>query len=120
MAASIQRIALVKWQDSDGVAEPILRELQALGCQVVLFRYDQAVPLDVDMVLTFAPYNRWLPIARQVGMRAGSDRPLLVHWHTEGMPNPGLPLAFTRFIGGVRSWLDRLNDKENRPWQTGL
>ncbi|MCS7261598.1 MAG: hypothetical protein NZ765_12620, partial [Anaerolineae bacterium] len=111
MAASIERVALVKWQDSDGVADAIQRELYGLGCQVVPFRYDMPVPWDVDLVLTFAPYNRWLPIARQVGMRPAPERPLLVHWHTEGMPNPSLPLAFTRLLGHVRSWLDRLNDR---------
>lgn len=110
MDSPIERIALVKWQDSDGVADAIQRELQALGCQVVPFRYDAPVPWDVDMVLTFAPYNRWLPIARQVGMRPAAERPLLVHWHTEGIPNPSLPLACTRLLGSVRSWLDRLND----------
>ena len=113
MHSGIERVALVKWQDSDGKSDAIQRELEALGCRVVPFRFDQAVPLDVDMVLTFAPYNRWLPIARQVGMCPRPRRPLLVHWHTEGMPNPALPLALTRFMGSVRSWLDRLNDGED-------
>ncbi|MGQ9768882.1 MAG: hypothetical protein ACUVSS_16585, partial [Anaerolineae bacterium] len=90
--SSIERVALVQWQNSDGIAAAIQRELQALGRHVVLFRYDEAVPRDVDMVFTFAPYNRWLPIAQQVGARPHPNRPLLVHWHTEGMPNPELPL----------------------------
>ena len=120
MHSGIERVALVKWQDSDGIAGAIQRELETLGCRVVPFRFDQAVPLDVDMVLTFAPYNRWLPIARQVGMCPRLRRPLLVHWHTEGMPNPALPLALTRFMGSVRSWLDRLNDGESALGRAGL
>lgn len=120
MNSGIERIALVKWQDSDGTAEAIQRELEALDCQVMPFRYDQPVPVDVDVVLTFAPYNRWLPIARQVGTRPGNDRPLLVHWHTEGMPNPASPLALTRFLGRLRSLLDQINDAEGGLEGAGL
>jgi len=72
MHSGIERVALVKWQDSDGKSDAIQRELETLGCRVVPFRFDQAVPLDVDMVLTFAPHS--LPRAMRSPKRVRISR----------------------------------------------
>ena len=97
------RVALVKWGPADGNADAIGAELRSLGHPVIYFEYDQPVPQPADIVLTFAPHNRWWPIARQVGARV--PRPRLIHWNFEGVPDPRLTRPVIAWLGWARSWL---------------
>jgi hypothetical protein len=100
------RVALVKWDPSDGLAEALGRELVEQGHAVDYFLYDQPLPESAEVVLTFAPYGPFLPIARKVGQVEGRNRPVLVHWSTEGFPDPRLPWPVIAGLGAARSWLD--------------
>ena len=104
------RVAVVKWARDDGIAEAFQRELVRLGHRPVSFQSDAAIPRGTDVVLSFAPWGRFLPIARQLAPMPASERPTLVHWNTEALPDLRLPWAVMGPLGWLRSWVDRLSD----------
>ena len=97
------RVALVKWSPSDGIAQAIEHELLTLGYTVIPFLYNTP-PKDCDIVFSFAPYGEFLPIARWVGLHPVHDRPLLIHWDTEGIPDPRIPWVLAGPLCALRSW----------------
>jgi hypothetical protein len=103
-------VALVKWNTHDELAEALAAELVRAGYRPQFFMYDAAIPSGVDKVLTFAPYGKFLPIARQVGMFPPHARPFLAHWNFEGVPNQRWPWAFVYLLSVLRSRFDNL------PW----
>lgn len=103
------RIAVVEWaQHRDALARVICEELAQQGHHPVRFSYDAPIPEDVEVVFTFAPYGPFLPIARNISCLPPAQRPILVHWNTEGAPDLRMPWPLVRGLGAVRSWIDRL------------
>ncbi len=103
------RVALIKWAPADGISEAIGLELDGLGYEVIPFQHDQALPA-AAYVLTFAPHGRWWPVAQQVGALPAGERPVFIHWGTEGFPDPRTPWPVIAGLGRARSWLDALRD----------
>jgi len=103
----VYTIAVIKWYERDEIAEAIHFELEKLGHQPFFFEADSTVPGEADIVFTFAPYGRFLPVAQQLSQLDPEKRPLLVHWNTEGLPDLRLPWPITRLLGAARSWLER-------------
>ncbi len=110
-------VALIKWAPADGISEAIGLELTGLGYDVRPFAHDQPVPAAATVV-TFAPHGRWWPVALQVGRMPAGQRPALIHWGTEGFPDPRLPWPVLAGLGRARSWLDAFHD--GRAWQRRL
>jgi len=108
------RIALVKWTDHDELAEAIRDELVELGHQVAYFRFDQAIPDGVDVVFSFAPYGRLLQIPKQLVHIPRTNRPIYVHWNTEGLPDLRMPWHLMYAVSACRSWIGRLNNFNNQ------
>jgi hypothetical protein len=106
-------VALVKWNIHDELAQVLADELARLGYCPQYFLHDEPIPSDADIVLTFAPHGKFLPIARRVAKRASPA--LLAHWNFEGFPNPRLPWTVIYTLSALRSrfdvkWLDgRMN-----------
>lgn len=112
---TLSSVALVKWNEHDELAECIADELVHLGYRPQFFLHTAALPADSAAVLTFAPYGKFLPIARQVG--AATPPPLFAHWNFEGFPNPNLPWFLLYNLSALRSRLDGarwLDGKGNR------
>lgn len=105
----IERIAVVQWVPEEGLAQAICNELAGLGREPIPFLFDESIPDRVDMVLTFAPYGKLLPIARQMEQFNSQKRPIFLHWHTQNLPDPSIPWIFTKQVARFRSWLDRLD-----------
>jgi hypothetical protein len=103
----VYAIAVIKWYERDEIAEAIYFELEQLGHRPFFFEADATVPAEADIIFTFAPYGRFLPIVQQLNRIAPEKRPLLVHWNTEGVPDLRLPWRVTRLLGAARSWLER-------------
>lgn len=108
-----ETVAVVKWSDHDEIATAIHDELINLGYQAVYFRFDEAIPDNADIVFSFAPYGRFLPIPRQLASTPAEKRPIFVHWNTENPPCLRIPWFLIGTIGAFRSWVDRLNDSCN-------
>lgn len=103
------RVAVVEWIDEKGgLAQIIFDALFRLGHQPIYFKHDTTIPKDVDVVFSYAPYGRFLPIAQQVGRLPTSLRPTLVHWNTEGLPDLRLPWLMVMTLGAIRSWFGRI------------
>lgn len=107
------RVAVVEWIPVDGVAEAICEGLSELGHQSVRFPFDGAVPDGVDVVFSFAPYNRFQQIPRRVARIPAGRRPTFVHWNIENPPDLRIPWLLMGTVGACRSWVDRLNDSDN-------
>jgi hypothetical protein len=101
------RVALVQWAPSDGISEAIGLELAGLGYHVSPFMAGAPLP-PAELVLTFAPHGAWWPIAQQVGALPPGRRPTLIHWGTEGFPDPRTPWPLIAALGRARSWSDAL------------
>lgn len=107
------RVAVVMWWKGDDIAEAIFTSLQQLGHDPVYFLFDEEIPSNSEIVITFAPYGPLLPILRKVSSIAAQKRPILVHWDTEGIPNPNTPWWLLRYVGGFLSLYDRLYEPTN-------
>lgn len=110
-----RRIAVIKWNDCDEIAEALGSGIDAAGHDPILFRADQVLPHGCDAVLTFAPYGRLQQVGRQLAAMLPCERPAWVHWNTENPPMLDIPWTCLRPICAARSWMDRLCDAES-PW----
>ena len=104
-------VALVEWTNEDEIAKSILHELKHIGYQVIRCHPGGELPLDADFIFTYAPYGRWRHIPEMLAQQPVGRRPLLVHWNTEGLPNPRVPLMLQKSLSLIRSgqdsWLSR-------------
>lgn len=109
MQVKSYRVAVPVWADADDMTEMINYELRQLGHQAAGFSYTDPVPEDIDVLLTFGPYNKIIPIWAGVPLRESRQRPVVAHWNTEGMPDLRMPYRIVRWLGSTRSWVGRLS-----------
>jgi len=113
------QVALVEWfPEQDGLSQVICRELAELDYQPVYFRQDEAIPIDTDIVFTYGPYGKLLPILHKLDCLPPQKRPLTVHWNMEGLPDLRLPWFIVRSLGSIRSWIDRLSHTNHHKFRT--
>jgi hypothetical protein len=107
------RVAVLEWWEKDGIAEVIYSSLQQLRHQPIYFFHDEPIPAKANIVMTFGPYGKLLPVLHRVASIPATSRPLLIHWDTEGIPNPKIPWWLLQYMGGVLAWSERLSDSAN-------
>jgi hypothetical protein len=107
------RVAIPYQNELDGITEVISDELKALGYQPVHFRIGSLIPEKADVVFSFGPYGKFLTIPRQLAKMPHDQRPIFVHWNTEGIPDLRIPWKIMSSIAGWRSWLGRVQDSRN-------
>jgi hypothetical protein len=108
------QVAVVEWiKEQDGLPQVIHYELAQLGYQPLYFDYDAPIAPDVDVVFTFGPYGKFLPIPQKLARLPIGKRPMLVHWNTVGLPDVRLPWPLVQGLGACRSWMGRLDNTEN-------
>lgn len=105
-------VAIVEWGAYDGVARVLGTEVAQLGHTPCYFLFNARIPANADIVLSFAPYGRFLQIPRQLSQLPPAQRPTFVHWSTENPPDIRLPWALNATLANARSQLDPLF---NRP-----
>lgn len=121
METAEYKVALLKWDHHPGDIEAAIdHELTALGHRPIYFRYDEAIPAGVDVVFSFAAYREILHVPRALDRWPARERPIFVHWNTEGLLNLHIPYAASRALGALRSWVGRLNDSEAHWVQASL
>lgn len=108
-----RRVAVVQWSDGDGLAEIVAYELESLGYEPSFIRPHSVVPAQTGAVFSFAPYGKLLPLVQQLAAIPLPERPLLVHWNTEGLPDLRLPWSLAKTIARGRSWIGRYRDEVN-------
>lgn len=77
------RIAVVEWDNNDGMSRMIRYELRALGHEVFLVQNASTLPEDTDVVFSFGPCGKFLPIPYRVQAIPPQRRPVLLHWYSE-------------------------------------
>lgn len=106
-------VAIPRGDESDGIAEVISDELNALGYQPVHFQIGSLIPEKTEAVFSFGPYGNFLTIPRQLAKMPPEQKPIFIHWNTEGLPDPRIPWKIMSMIAGWRSWLGRIHDSQN-------
>lgn len=108
--SELKRIAIVQWAPGDGIAIPCQCELESLGYEVSAFLYDEPIPADADMVLSFAPYGPMRSLMRRLSQFPRDRRPFYAHWNFEGIPDPRIPSSLIRLLTTVRQWSEPNHD----------
>lgn len=96
-------VSIVRWGQTDELSDAIGRVLVELGWKTCSFYFQDPFPADSDVVFTFGPYGRWNPIAKQVGAYPAREKPVLLHWNTENIPDPGIPWPLMVTLALLRS-----------------
>ncbi len=105
----MKRIGIVFWSKGDGVATLHSQIVERLGYEVENFYGDQKLPECLDLILLFGPWGSMLPLTNQLIAMPPAQRPRLVWWLSEQLPNPALP-EWLRYGGGLlRTHLERLS-----------
>jgi hypothetical protein len=107
------RVAVVLWQYVDGMAQAIAQALSQLGYDALPFIWDQPMPAGAQVILTHGPYGCFLSVPEKLAKLPPAERPLLVHWNDEGMPNLHLPWPMMSALGSLRSWAGRVAASPN-------
>jgi len=106
-------VAIPRGNERDGIAEVISDELNVLGYQPVHFQIGSLIPEKSDVVFSFGPYGKFLTIPRQLAKMPLGQKPIFVHWNTEGIPDLRIPWKIMSSIAEWRSWLGRIQDSRN-------
>ena len=106
-------VAIPHRKEPDGISEVISDELSALGYRPVYFRIGSLIPEKAEVVFSYGPYGKFLTIPRQLATMPRDQKPIFVHWNTEGIPDPRIPWKIMSSIAGWRSWLGRVQDSRN-------
>ena len=107
------KVAIPHGSESDGIAEVISDELNALGYQTIHFQIGSLIPRKAEVVFSFGPYGNFLTIPRQLAKVPPGQKPIFVHWNTEGIPDLRIPWKIMSSIAGWRSWLGRVQNPRN-------
>jgi hypothetical protein len=107
------KVAIPLGNERDGIAEVISDELNALGYQPVYFNIGSLIPENAEVIFSFGPYGKFLTIPRQLAKMPPDQKPIFVHWNTEGIPDLRIPWKIMSSIAGWRSWLGRVQDSGN-------
>ena len=103
------RVAIPRWELRDEIAFMLGTELRGLGHKPVYFFFYEDVPEDIDLLLTFGPYGKILPIWQQAATRNKEKRPVTIHWNTEGIPDIRIPPWLVEIVGSWRSRVGQLS-----------
>jgi hypothetical protein len=106
-------VAIPHGKEIDGISEVISDELIALGYQPAFFKIGSSLPKKAEVVFSFGPYGNFLTIPRQLARMPPKQKPIFVHWNTEGIPDLRIPWKLMSSVSGWRSWLGRLQDSRN-------
>jgi hypothetical protein len=111
------KIGVVEWfKEIDGLPQVIHDELSDLGHYPQFFWHDGPIPEDIDVLFTWAPYGKLLPILQQLEALPLSKRPITAHWNTEGIPDLRLPWHLVRAAGSFRTWIERVSVNSQSPF----
>lgn len=100
-------VGVVSWTEDDGIAWLLADTLKALGHETVDFLHSAPLPSNLDIVFAYGPFESLVPLANQLLAYPPTERPPLILWMTEQLPNPDLPEWFRYSMGLFRSKVER-------------
>jgi hypothetical protein len=109
------QVAVLRWDGGGGITQVLCDELAALGYDPRPVSGSAGIPPDTDVVFSFGPYGQILPALTRLARLDPVERPVYVHWNTEGLPDPRIPWSLLSSIGRWRSWLGRAAAEPRHP-----
>jgi hypothetical protein len=106
-------VAIPHRNERDGITEIISDELYALGYKPVYFKISSPIPEKAQVVFSFGPYGKFLTIPRQLAKMPPEQKPIFVHWNTEGIPDLRIPWKIMSSVSEWCSWLARIQESKN-------
>ncbi len=104
----MSRVGVIFWEKGDGVSKQYSKIIENLGYEIVDFLFDDKVPSQLDAVFLHAPWGSMVPLSNQLLEYPKSERPKLIWWITEQLPDPALPEWFRYGLSRLRSRLERI------------
>jgi hypothetical protein len=101
------QVGVVRWNPTDELAEVLANALETLGHATIPFDSTAQLPANIDIVFSFAPYGNFMALVDRLAALPAGRRPLLIHWNTEGIPDPHLPWPLIYPASRLRSWFGR-------------
>jgi hypothetical protein len=106
-------VAIPYGNEVDGITEVISDELNALGYHPMHFQIGSLIPEKAEVVFSYGPYGKFITIPRQLAKMPPEQKPIFVHWNTEGIPDLRIPWKLMSSVSAWRSWLGRIQDSRN-------
>ena len=106
------RVAVICWKPDDGIAKVIGDELKNLGYALSFIDPKSTQTVDVDFIFSFGPYGRFLDTPKLYSKLDKSNRPIFIHWNTEGIPDLRIPWPLVRFLSNIRSKYEYLTESK--------
>ena len=101
------RIGIAEWQEGDAIASEGEKLLRALGREPVLFSAQRPPPPGLDAVFVTGPFGSMTPLGKYLESLGSGERPRLVWFITEQLPDPQLPRRSIILLGRLRSAVER-------------
>jgi len=113
-------IALVEWEEGgNGIGEAIYHELIGLGHCPTYFRVGSTIPDNVEVLFLYGPFGKYLSALRQLEYIPAEQRPTVVFWNTEGLPDPKIPWPIVNTISTCRSQIGQF-EASDKTWLRSL
>ncbi len=100
-------VGVLMWHEKDGISEAICDELSSLGYQPIPFIYNGKIPPSAAYIFSFGPYGDFLNVPRRLASRPRDERPIFIHWNTEGLPDLRIPGRAVRLLGQLRTQINQ-------------
>jgi hypothetical protein len=113
MQSDRYRIAIPQSVDGSGIGQTIAYELEQLGHQPFFFPLHERVPPEAQVVFLFGPFGKFLHIPQQFAGQKPGQRPALVYWNTEGLPDLRIPRPLVQAGAALRSWVGRWDGSDS-------
>lgn len=81
--------------------------VQEAGHEAVHFLYNDQLPSGLDIIFFSGPFGSLAPLGAQLLALPQAERPALIWWLTEQLPNPAWPQPVLDAAGILRSRVDR-------------
>ncbi len=97
-----EHIAVLHWASALGMARAFTEAFTDLGHRAFCVELGQPLP-EATIYFFFGPFGNFLPTLEQIQAIPQAERPYIIFWHTEGLPNLQFPGPLTRTIASLRT-----------------
>ncbi len=97
-------IALIYWENEEGIGQAIRAELDALGYLVTRFGENDAIPAAADIIFLYGPFGKYSHLLD--GLPSPRTQ-TVIFWNTEGLPDISWHPKLVRVLSRLRAWAGR-------------
>lgn len=97
-------IALIHWENEEGIGQAIQAELATLGYLVTRFGENDAIPAAADIIFLYGPFGKYNHLLESLPSPRVQT---VIFWNTEGLPDISWPPKLVRVLSRLRAWAGR-------------